>query len=151
MTCVVIKKSKILKLCQAAANMQSLLDNGTLGEAFGKGDDRAVDLGVAGFDALKATVAEFDREFPIASPFIRYRREIFGDYETAGRLRALIMNLWGGRPANLSLLFHNADEHHTRIALEFIVRFTEEGENDTYFMDVAAEISELPSEREVAA
>ena len=65
-----------------------------------------------------------------------------GDYETAGRLRALVLNLYGGAEANLSLLFWHADERHTRIALECIVSYSQYGENDTFFMSLAQEIVE---------
>ena len=154
MSNIVISKHKLSKLCAAAANIQALLNDGTVGNAFGKVDgssERDVDLSVAAFDALQEAVSAINDEIRITSPFLRYRTEILGNYETAGRLRAMVMNLWGGRPANLSLLFHNADERHTRIALECIVHFIQYGENDTFFMSLAAEIDELPAVREVVA
>lgn len=151
MTYLVIPKHKARKLCQAASNIQSLLDDGTLGAAFTNGDDKAVDRSVTALDELKDAAVDFAGEFRHTSPFLRYRREILGDYETAVRLRAMVMNLWGGRPANLSLLFHHADEQHTRIALECIASFTQYGENDTFFMTLASEIDELPKLHEVMA
>ena len=154
MSNIVISKYKLSKLCVAAANIQALLNSGALGNAFGKVDsssERDTEISVAAFDALQEAVSAINDEIRITSPFLRYRTEFFGHYETAGRLRALVMNLWGGRPANLSALFHHADEHHTRIALECIVHFTQYGENDTFFMSLAAEIDELPAVREVVA
>lgn len=154
MSNIVISKHKLSKLCAAAENIQALLNDGTIGNAFGKVDghpETEIDKAVAAFDALQEGVTGINGEIRITSPFLRYRPEFFGHYETAGRLRALVMNLWGGRPVNLSALFHHADEHHTRIALECIVHFTQYGENDTFFMSLASEIDELPAVREVSA
>lgn len=154
MSNIVISKHKLSKLCAAAENIQALLNDGTLGNAFGKIDNNSEEdtmRAVAGFDALQDGVAGINSEIRVTSPFLRYRNEILGDYETAARLRAMVMNLWGGRHANLSLLFHHADEHHTRLALECIVHFTQYGENDTFFMSLASEIDELPAVREVSA
>lgn len=148
---LVLPKENVRRLHSAAESVQAMLDDGSLGAAFGGGDDRTVDYAVTVFDALKEATGDVSREFRHTSPFLRYRREFFGFYETAGRLRALVMNLWGGRPVNLSALFQGADEHHTRIALECIASYTQYGENDTFFMTLADEINELPPVREVSA
>lgn len=146
----VLPKSKVQKLCIAAQAVQQLLDDGTLAAAFVNTDDGAVHKAAAGFDVLAARVDDVLAEQKIVSPFLRYRPEILGHYETAGRLRALVMNLWGGRPVNLSLLFQQADARHTCIALECIASYTHYGENDTFFMTLAAEIIDREAE-EVAA
>lgn len=143
---LVLPKENVRRLQAAAERVQ-----GTLGAAFGAGDDRTVDHVATVFDALKEATGDVSRELRHASPFLRYRREFFGYYETAGRLRALVMNLYCGRPANLSALFQGADEHHTRIALECIASYTQYGENDTFFMTLADEINDLPPVREVSA
>ena len=133
-------KSNLRALIEAARQIQSLMDDGTITAAFDTGNDEKVHATVSAFDNLTNCAARVSAQDKTASPFIRYRREILGHYETASRLRALVMNLWGGQPANLSLLFMGADEHHTRIALECINHYTQYGENDTFFMSLASEI-----------
>ena len=148
---LVLPKENVERLHSAANRLQAMLDDGSLGAAFGEGDERTANYAVTVFDALKEASGAVSREFRYTSPFLRYRSEFFGHYETAGRLRALVMNLYCGRPANLSALFQGADEHHTRIALECIASYTQYGENDTFFMTLADEINELPPVREVSA
>lgn len=137
---IAIPKPPVLQLIVAAQHIQSLLDNGTLGAAFCDGNQDHAATAIAAFDRLQESATRLASEQKSISPYLRYRREILGPGETADRLRALVLNLWGGRPANLSLLFHNADEHHTRIALECIASFTTHGENDSQFMGLANEI-----------
>lgn len=159
MSNIVISKHKLSKLCAAAENIQALLNDGIVGNAFGKVDGNSehdVDLSVAAFDALQESAKGVTDEIRNFSPFLRYRNEFFGDHETAGRLRALVLNLYGCQPAesqsvSLSELFINADEHHARIALECIAYYAQHRERDTFFCTLASEILELPAVREVTA
>lgn len=160
MSHAIIDKTSLRALVEAARNIQKLMDDGTITAAFDTGNDDQIHTTVSAFDHLNNCATRVADQDKIASPFLRYRREILGHYETAQRLRALTMNLWGGQPANLSELFMAADPHHTRIALECINHYTQYGENDTFFMSLASEILEtlpaiVPSSpaqlREVAA
>lgn len=137
---IVLPKPPVQRLVIAALHIQNLLDNGTLTNAWGEGKPDDINTAVAAFDRLNEAAVALSGEEKAVTPFLRYRQEIMGKYETAFRLRALVLNLWGGRPANLGLLFMNADERHTRIALECIVSYTTHGENDSHFMGLAAEI-----------
>ncbi|MFZ2972285.1 MAG: hypothetical protein WA049_06570 [Ferribacterium limneticum] len=144
MSHIVTDKQTLRALVEAARCIQKLMDDGTITAAFdasnGTGDQ--VHATVSAFDNLTACAERVSAQDKIASPFVRYRREILGHYETAQRLRAMVMNLWGGQAANLSMLFMGADELHTRIALECIAYYSQYGENDTFFMTLASEILE---------
>lgn len=143
MCLIVIPRKPVIGLCTAAAAVQTLLDDGTLAAALGKSDPDATQRAVAAFDIMSDNVGRVLGEYKEVSPFLRYRQEFFSQYDTARRLRALVLNLWGGRPVNLSELFQHADERHTRIALDCIASYTRFGENDTFFMTLAAEIVEM--------
>lgn len=148
---IALPKRPVQQLIVAALNIQNMLDNGTLISALGDGKADDINTAVAAFDRLKESAeALANEEKKIVTPFLRYRQEILGNYETAKRLRALVMNLWGGRPANIGLLFQGADERHTRIALECIVSYATHGENDSQFMGLASEIFDMECD-EVAA
>lgn len=147
---IVLPKRPVQQLVVAALHIQNLLDNGTLANAWGEGKPDQLNAAVTAFDHLDETAKALASEEKIVTPFLRYRAEILGKNETAARLRALVMNLWGGRPANLSRLFMGAGDHHTRIALECIVSYTQHGENDTHFMGLASEIAAM-DQSEVAA
>lgn len=143
---IVLPKRTVDNLLEAAVRIHTLMDDSTIGNAFCGGTAEQVHDAITAFDNLDAAAKALSAEQKTASPFLRYRREILGNYDTARRLRDMVLNLWGGQPANFSLLFHGADEHHTRIALECIVSFTHLGENDSQFMSLAAEIIEaLPA------
>lgn len=140
----IYKQSNVRKLCMAARNVQQIIDDGTLPEAFNKNRNGEAHRAVVAFDVLATTAAAVIEEQKDVSPFLRYRREVLADGDMAKHLRALLFNLWGGRQGlNLSLLFMNADEHHTRIALEMITSYTRHGENDPQFMALAAEIRDM--------
>lgn len=142
MSHIVIDKTALRALVEAARTIQNLMDDGTITAAFNAGNEEQVHTTVSAFDNLTNCAARVTAQDKIASPFVRYRREILGQYQTAQRLRALVLNLWGGQPANLSQLFMGADEHHTRIALECIAHYSQYGENDTFFMSLSSEILE---------
>jgi hypothetical protein len=137
-----VPQSRLDRLSGAAANLQSLLDDGTLAAAFNKAetDAHSTQLAVTAFDVLAEQNAQLLASQKAVSPFLRYRSEILAEGETPRRLRALVLNLWNGADANLSALFMNADEHHTRLALECIVSYSANGENDRHFMDLAVDV-----------
>lgn len=147
---ITLPKPPVQRLIIAAQHVQSLLDNGTLTNAWGEGKPDDINTAVAAFDRLQESATALAIEQKQVTPFLRYRQEIFGHYETAERLRALVLNLWGGQPVNLGVLFMGADERHTRIALECIVSYTALGENDSHFMGLASELMEMRTS-EVAA
>lgn len=73
------------------------------------------------------------------NPFVAYRAEICGGYSTGQRLAALTLHLYNGAAHRMRLdnLLSNADERHTRIALEMIAWYAKHGENCIDFMDLA--------------
>ena len=142
---------KVKKLCAAAQNIQALIDDGTMADAFTRGDRDATHQVVTAFDVLSLNVGLVANDIKDVSPFLRYRREALADGDTARHLRDLVLNLWGGRQGlNLSAIFMGADDYHTRIALEMIAGYTRLGENDQQFMALAAEIRDMEAS-EVAA
>ena len=137
---------KVQKLCASAQSIQALIDDGTLAEAFTRGESHASNLVVTAFDALSLSAGMVMNDVKYVSPFLRYRREALADDSIGSLLRALVLNLWNGqRGISLGELFTNADEHHTRIALEMIAGYTRLGENDQQFMALAAEIRDMES------
>lgn len=143
--------TSIMKLCIAAQQVQQLVDNGTLAEAFNKNRKGEAHECVTAFNLLAESVAIVADEHKEVSPFLRYRQEILGNYGTAAALRSLTMNLWGGSPCRLGALFMNADPHHTRIALECIAAYTQRGENDPHFMKLADDIRAMKQPQEESA
>lgn len=151
MSYLILPAKTVQQITRTAQHIQQLLDDGTLTAAWGEGDADQINTAVNAFDDLQAAVIGLLNEQKIVSPFLRYRVEILGNYATAGQLRSLVMNLWGGRPANLGLLLMNADPHHTRIALECIASYSQYGENDTFFMSLAADIVDIDEENAAIA
>lgn len=145
---IVLPKRSVQRLVIAAFHVQNLVNTGKVNA---NGDPDEINTVVAAFDRLNESATEVASEEKVVTPFLRYRQEILGHYETAIRLRALVLNLWGGRPANLGQLLMGADERHTRIALEMITSYTQYGENDSHFMGLASEIIDMEESREVAA
>ena len=76
------------------------------------------------------------------NPFIAYRAQIMGGYSTAQRLASLVLHLFNGNEWTLDItsLLANADELHTRIALDLMAWYAKYGENDQPFMALAREI-----------
>ena len=142
MTHIVLPKAPVQALIGAAQVIQQLMNDGVLGNAFcGDNPDHIQDA-VTAFDRLNAAATELASETKIASPFVRYRREILADNETAGHLRALVLALYTDSHVDLSTLLSEADDHHVRIALECIASYSQYGEIDTFFMSLAAELFE---------
>ena len=147
----IYRLTSIMKLCMAAQQVQRLIDDGILPEAFNKNRHGEAHECVAAFNLLAESVATVADENKEVSPFLRYRQEILGHYGTAAALRSLTMNLWGGAPCRLGALFMNADPHHARIALECIAAYTQRGENDPHFMRLAEDIRAMEQPHEEAA
>ncbi|HJW25150.1 MAG TPA: hypothetical protein VJ576_09650 [Rhodocyclaceae bacterium] len=152
---IVLPQSAVLRLCQASQRVQESMDNGTLAAAMGEGKPEQINAAVTAFDQLNEATNALLAEIKGVSPFLRFRKEILADYPMAARLRCLVLGLWNaeGLPVNFYNLFSDADEHHTRIALELIVAYSRNGERDEHFMDLASEIRERISgeiEREAA-
>jgi hypothetical protein len=138
---------KIQKLCVSAQTIQALIDDGTLANALSSTDSDANHRVVTAFDVLSQNAGQVLNDVKDVSPFLRYRREALADGGPGRHLRALVLNLWGGRQGlDLSDLFMGADEHHTRVALEMIAGYTRQGERDPQFMALAAEIRDLEGE-----
>ena len=151
MSHTVIESSRLRRLIAAAQNVQALVDDGRLAEAFRATNIEATHKAVTTIDVLNLATGLVSNDIKEVSPFLRYRREILGESETAAALRALVLCLWNGSPCNLSRLFWTADLHHTRLALECIASYTTHGERDAHFMSLAAEITGRVGEIKEAA
>lgn len=151
MSHITLNKHPLHALLAAAHNMQNQMNNGSIPAAFGDGTPDQVNDTISAFDNLAACAKRVELADKQISPFLRYRREILGNYTTAAHLQALVLNLWGGYPSNLLMLFQVADEHHTRIALELITSYTNYGENDSQFMSLGMELFEAKQAAEEAA
>ncbi len=138
----VYQQSHVAKLCLAALQVQTIINDGTLASAF-KSHPEHMQEAVGCFDLLEEAVAVVTDAHKDVSPFLRYRKEILGQYEMSKKLRELVLSLWGNQPCRLGSLFHEADQHHTKIALECVASYSLQGERDSHFMDLAAEIAGL--------
>ena len=144
MCLIVIPSNTLTRLVAAAQAVQSLVDDETLSKAYVHSDEEAQAQSVAAFDKLAECAAGAMAEHKDVSPFIRYRKEVLvlDEYSrTAKSLRRLVLNLWNGMEGlNLSALFWNADPLHARIAMEMLASYSQRGEKDAAFMDLAREI-----------
>lgn len=150
----IVTSHKLQRLLGAAANIQTLMSNGTLTAAWGEGDADQGHAAVTAFDTLTEAAAQVQAEQKAASPFLRYRREIMADTPAGARLRLLVLNLYSEAQAvSLRRIFEYCDEHNTRVALECIAHFAIHGDRDSQFMGMAMEIAEAASNEpsEVAA
>lgn len=88
--------------------------------------------------------ATYDLQAAPGNPFVTYRAEICGRYSTGQRLAALTLHLYNGAAHGVRLdnLLSNADEHHTRIALELLAWYAKHGENCPEFMALARDLRE---------
>lgn len=144
MCLIVIPSNTLTKLVAAAQAVQSLVDDETLSRAYVDQEADAQVASVAALDKLAECAASALAEHKDVSPFIRYRKEALDEFNlTAKSLRRLVLNLWNGMEGlNLSALFWNADPLHARIALDMIASYSQRGEKDAAFMDLAREIRE---------
>lgn len=142
MCLIVIPSSTLARLEAAAISVQSLVDEETLSRAYVHSDEEAQAAAVSAFDKLAECTASAMAEHKAVSPFIRYRKEVLDECNlTAKSLRRLVLNLWNGMPGlNLSAYFWNADPLYIRIALDMIASYSQRGEKDAAFMDLAREI-----------
>lgn len=142
MCLIVIPSNTLTKLVAAAQAVQSLVDDETLSKAYVHSDEEAQAQAVAALDKLAECAAGALAEHKDVSPFIRFKKEALDETNlTAKGLRRLVLNLWNGMEGlNLSAYFWNADPAYTRIALEMIASYSQRGEKDAAFMDLAREI-----------
>lgn len=142
MSHIISTRQHLQQLVIAARNIQQRLDDGTIGRAFGEGSDDDAHSAVSAFDNLDKAATLVASEDKIASPFLRYRREILAETPAGQRLRMLALNLYAeATPVSLRRIFSYCDEHHIRIALECIVHFAQHGDRDSHFMGLAMEIA----------
>lgn len=142
MSYIITTRQHLQQLIVAARNVQRRIDDGTFNRAFGDGSDDDAHAAVSAFDNLDKAASLVAGEDKIASPFLRYRREIMADTPAGQRLRMLVLNLYAeATPVSLRRIFAYCDAHHIRIALECIVHFAEHGDRDSHFMGLAVEIA----------
>lgn len=143
MSNIITTRHHLQQLVIAARNIQQRLDDGTIGRAFGDGSEDDAHTAVSAFDNLDKAATLVAGEDKIASPFLRYRREILADTPAGKRLRMLALNLYSeATPVSLRRIFTYCDDHHMRIALECIVHFANHGDRDSHFMGLALEITQ---------
>lgn len=136
----VIETKRLHKLIAAAQTVQTIVSDGTLAAADREPPHHpAQNRAVAAFDILALSCGLVANDLKDVSPFLRYRREILGESETATTLRALVLCMRKGAPCNLGALLRGADAHHTRVALECVVGYSNHGEQDQHFTALAAE------------
>lgn len=141
MNYAIADKNALRALIEAARNIQNLMDDGTIPAAFYLGSDEQIHTAVSAFDHLTQCAARVSAQDKPVSPFARYRREILGEYETAGRLRDLVLALYTDTHVDLSTLLSEADDHHVRIALECMASFSKEKiDGDSFFLRLADEV-----------
>lgn len=140
----IVETSKLTPVIASAQQLLDLLQSGELVSDEPAAQAKSTELA----DRLQADIDVAVRAIAVgvagASPFLRHRSVILGNYGTAERLQQLVLNLWNGNfPVSLGMLLANADQRHKHIALELITSYAEHRENDPHFMNLAAEIRDL--------
>lgn len=135
----IYNQTNVMKLCVAAQNIQKIIDDGILPEAFNKNRNGEAHTSVVAFDALATAAAVVIDERKDVSPFLRYRKEIMGDAQASEWLRALVLDLCR-RDSSIGKLFAYTDQHYKRIALECIASHINSGQNDRHFMELLSDI-----------
>lgn len=125
-----------------AQTVQTIVSDGTLAAADREPPHHpAQNRAVAAFDILALSCGRVANDLKDVSPFLRHRREILEPgREDAEQLRALVLNLWNGTPCNLGALLLGADAHHTRIALECMVSYSNIGASYPHFPNLVRDI-----------
>ena len=128
---------EVFRLANAARMLLESINAGELQAIDGK-EGKATEVA----DALQRALSDITNTYPDqVSPFLRYRKEIMGDYTMAGHLRDLVVHLWWHKcRTNLKQMLECADPHHTRIVLELIESYCRNGDRDESFMSMAYEI-----------
>lgn len=149
----IITGNKLQRLLGAAANVQTLMDDGTLAAAFEARDPDCTNLAVTAFDALNTARANAAEEIKAASPFLRYRREIMAATPAGMALRYLVMSMYGNSNVPIRGLFEHFGEHDIRVALECLTSFAANGDRDSQFMSLGLELAQSDDDSaiEVAA
>ena len=141
MSHIVCLAKHVQQLVAAARCVQEQIDNGTITKAFGDGLDDHVHTAVCAFDTLAKAADVVSADQKIASPFLRYRREILADNELGAQLRQLAISLFSsGTAIGLRQLFETAGEQNARIVLECLAHFAAHGDRDSHFMSLSTEI-----------
>jgi len=138
----IITGNKLQRLLGAAANIQGLMDDGTLAAAFEARDPDCTNQAVTAFDALNTARAIVAEEIKAASQFLRYRREIMADTPAGAALRAMVLSLYGRAAFPIRDVFEHFGEHDCRIALECLTSFATNGDRDSQFMSLGLELSQ---------
>lgn len=75
-----------------------------------------------------------------SSPFVVHRQKVLGNYRTAVFLRRLVLAMWNGNgyPIGLSELT-GLDADHREAAIDMMLSYAVNGENDEAFMALAIE------------
>lgn len=149
----IITGNKLQRLLGASANLQTLMDDGTLAAAFEARDPDCTNLAVTAFDALNTARTVVDEEIKSASPFLRYRREIMAATPAGAALRILVLSLYGRVAVAIRDLFEHFGEHDCRVALECLTSFSANGDRDSQFMSLCLELAQSDDDSaiEVAA
>lgn len=132
----------VQRLVIAADSLGKLIDSAELFAAI-DGTEPARQRSIEAIDELQQAREAFHLATKaIRNPFVAYRSEILGYYSTAQRLATLVLHLFNGNKwvVDLPSLLGNADEHHSRIALECCAWYAQHGENDQAFMALGREI-----------
>lgn len=132
----IYRLTSVMKLCLAAGQVQKLIDEGTLAEAFNRNKNGEAHECIAAFNLLQESSATVADERKDISPFLRYRREILAATPIGDHLRELVMNLAGGHSVDLFALFTVADPAHTRIALECIAHAANHPQLDASILEL---------------
>lgn len=148
----IITANKLQRLLGAAANLQGLMDDGTLAAAFEARDPDCTNDAVTAFDALTTARVVVAGEIKTASPFLRYRREILAESTTGALLRRLVLSMYGtATTLNLRAVAERLDDTTARIALELLTAYLANGDRDSQFMSLAIEIAESITHEPVEA
>lgn len=144
----VLETSKLTPVLTSAQSVLDLIDNGVLMSDAEPHKAQATIATDRLQRALHGAAFELSESVSRTSPFLRYRDVVLQEYDTALKLRALVLHLWNdGWPVRLGNLMANADARHKRIAFELIASYAEHGENDPHFMHLAEEIRDLVRDR----
>lgn len=144
---IVVPKPKVMQLCIAAGHINELLGDGTLNAALGGNKPDACAQSATAFDRLEECATAMMAEQREISPFLRYRQEILADTVIGKELRCLVIGLYIENPIVVSrLLGACPDDHHTRIVLECIAAYANNGERDTFVDGLVNSILDMQAE-----
>lgn len=138
----VLPKQSVAALVTAAQIIQQHMDDGIIGNAFCGDNTDHVQEAVTAFDRLNKAATELAAETKIASPFLRYRREIMASTPAGMALRLMVMSMYGSQPVEIRAFFEHFGDHEIRVALECLTSFAANGDRDSQFMSLGLELSQ---------